>query len=112
MARLPDRLRQSSGGRSLVRTRTDSCDCRDRRIPSRPMPTWQILVGDARERLRELPERSVQTCVTSPPYFGLRDYGTGEWEGGDPDHEHDRVGARGGRGGSGTLDKRNGEAMA
>jgi DNA modification methylase len=35
----------------------------------------KILVGDCRTRLRELPERSVQTCVTSPPYFGLRDYG-------------------------------------
>jgi DNA modification methylase len=37
--------------------------------------TWRIDVGDCRERLAELPERSVQTCVTSPPYFGLRDYG-------------------------------------
>jgi DNA modification methylase len=36
---------------------------------------WQILHGDVRERLRELPDASVQTCVTSPPYWGLRDYG-------------------------------------
>lgn len=35
----------------------------------------RILVGDNRTRLRELPDQSVQTCVTSPPYFGLRDYG-------------------------------------
>jgi DNA modification methylase len=34
-----------------------------------------ILVGDAVTRLRELPDGSVQTCVTSPPYWGLRDYG-------------------------------------
>lgn len=34
-----------------------------------------ILVGDCLERMRELPELSVQTCVTSPPYWGLRDYG-------------------------------------
>jgi DNA modification methylase len=34
-----------------------------------------ILVGDARERLKELPDASVHCCVTSPPYFGLRDYG-------------------------------------
>jgi DNA modification methylase len=34
-----------------------------------------ILIGDARERLRELPDQSVHCCVTSPPYFGLRDYG-------------------------------------
>ena len=31
--------------------------------------------GDCLEILRTLPEASVQTCVTSPPYFGLRDYG-------------------------------------
>lgn len=30
----------------------------------------------------------VQMCVTSPPYFGLRDYGTGSWKGGDPDCAH------------------------
>jgi DNA modification methylase len=35
----------------------------------------QILIGDCRERLRELPDASVNCCVTSPPYFGLRDYG-------------------------------------
>ncbi len=35
----------------------------------------RILVGDCRERLRELPDASVHCCVTSPPYFGLRDYG-------------------------------------
>jgi DNA modification methylase len=39
------------------------------------MSDCRILVGDCRTRLRELPEQSVQTCVTSPPYFGLRDYG-------------------------------------
>jgi DNA modification methylase len=36
---------------------------------------WRILVGDVRERLRDLPDGSVQTCVTSPPYWALRDYG-------------------------------------
>jgi len=36
---------------------------------------FNLLVGDALERLRELPDDSVQTCVTSPPYWGLRDYG-------------------------------------
>jgi site-specific DNA-methyltransferase (adenine-specific) len=35
----------------------------------------QILVGDCIEMMRTLPEKSVHTCVTSPPYFGLRDYG-------------------------------------
>lgn len=36
--------------------------------------TVSILTGDTREMLRTLPERSVQTVVTSPPYFGLRSY--------------------------------------
>lgn len=45
---------------------------------------WQILHGDVRDKLAELPDGSVQTCVTSPPYWGLRDYGTGTWSGGDP----------------------------
>lgn len=35
----------------------------------------KILVGDALEQLRTLPSESVQCCVTSPPYWGLRDYG-------------------------------------
>lgn len=35
----------------------------------------RILNGDCREVLRTLPDRTVQACVTSPPYFGLRDYG-------------------------------------
>ena len=34
-----------------------------------------ILVGDCIESMRGLPDQSVHTCVTSPPYFGLRDYG-------------------------------------
>lgn len=34
----------------------------------------QILTGDCRSTLAGLPEKSVQCCVTSPPYFGLRDY--------------------------------------
>lgn len=47
-----------------------------------------ILVGDCLAVLQGLESGSVQTCVTSPPYWGLRDYGTAEWEGGDPDCEH------------------------
>ena len=34
----------------------------------------KILIGDVREQLRELPEESVHCVVTSPPYWGLRDY--------------------------------------
>ena len=34
-----------------------------------------ILYGDCRETLKNLTNSSVQMCVTSPPYYGLRDYG-------------------------------------
>ena len=37
--------------------------------------TVSILIGDALEQLRTLPDDSVDCCVTSPPYWGLRDYG-------------------------------------
>lgn len=37
--------------------------------------TWDIRQGDVLDRLREMPDESVQCCVTSPPYWGLRDYG-------------------------------------
>lgn len=35
----------------------------------------KIITGDSLKTLRALPDESVQTCVTSPPYWGLRDYG-------------------------------------
>lgn len=35
----------------------------------------KILVGDCRKTLKNLPDQSVHCCVTSPPYYGLRDYG-------------------------------------
>lgn len=35
----------------------------------------KLLQGDCREVLKTLPNNSVNCCVTSPPYFGLRDYG-------------------------------------
>lgn len=37
----------------------------------------KILCGDCLEQLRTLPDSSVHCCVTSPPYWGLRDYGVG-----------------------------------
>jgi len=52
------------------------------------MTTTRILVGDALARLRDLPDESVQCVVTSPPYYGLRDYGTASWDGGDVDCDH------------------------
>jgi DNA modification methylase len=55
-----------------------------------------VLCGDALGKLRELPDESVQCCVTSPPYWGLRDYGTAAWEGGDEgcDHSPEMRGSR------------------
>ncbi len=37
---------------------------------------WQLLEGDCLKVLATLPAESVQTCITSPPYWGLRDYGS------------------------------------
>lgn len=37
----------------------------------------RILTGDCRDVLKTLPDESVNCVVTSPPYWGLRDYGTG-----------------------------------
>jgi site-specific DNA-methyltransferase (adenine-specific) len=37
--------------------------------------SYKILHGDCIEQMRSLPDQCVNTCVTSPPYFGLRDYG-------------------------------------
>jgi DNA modification methylase len=50
--------------------------------------TIRILTGDCREVLRELADESVHCIVTSPPYWGLRDYGTATWEGGEPGCTH------------------------
>ena len=44
---------------------------------SRPAPVTRIMIGDVREQLRLLPSQSVDSVVTSPPYWGLRDYGVG-----------------------------------
>jgi site-specific DNA-methyltransferase (cytosine-N4-specific) len=41
---------------------------------SRKPPAIQLLVGDSRELVRTLPSNHFRCCVTSPPYWGLRDY--------------------------------------
>ncbi|KKL10458.1 hypothetical protein LCGC14_2555630, partial [marine sediment metagenome] len=52
--------------------------------------TVRILIGDVRAKLAELADESVHCVVTSPPYFGLRDYGLEPqvW-GGDADCDHE-----------------------
>ena len=39
------------------------------------MKTNKIIQGDALEVLKTLPEKSINMCMTSPPYWALRDYG-------------------------------------
>src|SRR5580765_3076899 len=50
--------------------------------------TIRFLTGDCRDVLPTLADASVQCVVCSPPYYGLRDYGTAQWEGGDAACEH------------------------
>lgn len=49
-----------------------------------------IFEGDARQVLSSIPDESVHAVITSPPYWGLRSYGTDPqvW-GGDADHDHE-----------------------
>ena len=60
------------------------------------MNSFSLLLGNCLDVLSTLPESSVQCCVTSPPYWGLRDYGTAKWEGGDAkcDHSPEKRGGR------------------
>ena len=52
---------------------------------------YELFVGNSIDVLKTLPDESVNCCITSPPYYGLRDYGTGEWVGGDPQCPHYRT---------------------
>ena len=54
-----------------------------------------LYCGDVLDVLRQLPDESVHMACTSPPFYGLRDYGTGSWEGGDESCDH-RAPAKGG----------------
>lgn len=47
-----------------------------------------IIVGDSLSVLEQMPDECVDCCVTSPPYYGLRDYGTATWSGGDVECDH------------------------
>jgi DNA modification methylase len=50
--------------------------------------TITLHCGSALEVLKNIAAASVQTCVTSPPYYGLRNYKTAKWEGGDTKCNH------------------------
>jgi DNA modification methylase len=56
-------------------------------------PDLIVYHGDALTILQGLTSESVHCVCTSPPYWGLRDYGTATWVGGDPDCDH-RVGGQ------------------
>lgn len=47
-----------------------------------------LLEGDCLDVLKSLQSCSIQCVVTSPPYYGLRDYGTAKWEGGELNCHH------------------------
>ena len=56
-------------------------------------PYWSNGVAtlyQADARAIPLPDGSVHCCITSPPYWGLRDYGLSAWDGGDPECGHER----------------------
>ncbi|GAB3677393.1 DNA-methyltransferase [Saccharopolyspora tripterygii] len=50
--------------------------------------TIALHLGDALQVMASLPSSSVDCVVTSPPHWGLRDYGTAVWMGGNPDCRH------------------------
>ena len=69
----------------------------DWRFPNEIEPVSQdewdlpfVIHEDAMNGLKKIQDEQIQTCVTSPPYWGLRDYGTGRWVGGDSDCSHVR----------------------
>ena len=57
----------------------------------------KVYWGDCRTSLKEIAAAGVQvqSCITSPPYYGLRDYGTSTWEGGDINCDHSTPRSRG-----------------
>jgi len=48
----------------------------------------KIIQGNNLDSIKSLESESINTCVTSPPYWGLRDYGTATWVGGDEGCDH------------------------
>ena len=62
-------------------------------LSSKQASKWEnaVIEGDCLEKLKQLPDGIVDCCVTSPPYYGLRDYGTGTWVGGDPNCNHEEA---------------------
>lgn len=79
--------------------------------------SFQIREGHILTRLREMPDSSVDCCITSPPYWGLRAYGTDPqvWDGTDADCAHEwgsEQFRRGPAGAQGSTSQRVGRANA
>ena len=47
------------------------------------MPQWNVLLGNNKETIKQIEDKSIQTAVTSPPYFALRAYGGSECDKGE-----------------------------
>jgi len=52
------------------------------------MVNIDLRLGDCLEIMKDIPDKSIQCCVTSPPYYGMRDYQTATWDGGDINCDH------------------------
>lgn len=61
--------------------------------------------GNCLDILKQFPNESINCVITSPPYWGLRDYGTAKWEGGDTNCSHQY--GRNTRGGLDGIQKNN-----
>lgn len=68
-------------------------------VISHDMGMATILEGDVRASMKRIPDKSVHCVVTSPPYYGLRDYGTATWEGGPSDASYPQSTSRSSRSG-------------
>ena len=79
-----------TGAACSARRRRTSCSSATRGSGRHKSMAETIIQGDAMTVLKTMPSDHFHCVVTSPPYWGLRDYGTGAWEGGDPacDHLH------------------------
>jgi DNA modification methylase len=73
------------------------------RLKGDVMELDKIICGDVLDVLKTMPNESVDCCVTSPPYWGLRDYGTAKWDGGDANCNHNPQKPDGGQRGDRTL---------
>src|SRR3989338_2772343 len=48
----------------------------------------RIIQGDVLGELKKIPDETINMIISSPPYYGLRDYGTATWEGGNKNCDH------------------------